>query len=63
MRGTARFGALSIIVFAVGGIAWFALELAPPSLGLARTARSYAPAEARTPTPIGHETPVPLAGQ
>jgi hypothetical protein len=27
---TARLGALSVIVFAVVGIAWFALEIAPP---------------------------------
>ena len=34
---TARFGALSIILFALAGIAWIALELAPPILGFADT--------------------------
>jgi hypothetical protein len=34
---TARLGALSAIVFAVAGIAWFALEIAPPALGFEDT--------------------------
>jgi hypothetical protein len=34
---TARLGALSVIVFAVVGIAWFALEIAPPALGFEDT--------------------------
>ena len=37
MWSTIRFGALSIILFALAGIAWFALELAPPILGFADT--------------------------
>ena len=37
MWSTARFGALSLIVFAIAGIAWFALELAPPLLGFEDT--------------------------
>lgn len=36
-RWTARFGALAIIVFALAGIAWFALELAPVRLGFEDT--------------------------
>ncbi len=34
---TVRLGALSVIVFAVAGIAWFALEIAPPALGFENT--------------------------
>ena len=34
---TARLGALSVIVFALAGIAWFALESAPPRLGFEDT--------------------------
>lgn len=37
MRSTARVGAISIIVFALAGIAWSALELAPPILGFGDT--------------------------
>lgn len=33
----ARLGALSVVVFAVAGIAWFALEVAPPALGFQDT--------------------------
>jgi hypothetical protein len=34
---TARLGALSVIVFALAGIAWFALESTPPRLGFEDT--------------------------
>jgi len=34
---SARIGALSIIVFAVAGVIWFALEIAPPALGFEDT--------------------------
>jgi hypothetical protein len=35
--GTARLGALSVIVFGLAGIAWFALESTPPRLGFEDT--------------------------
>ena len=34
---TARLGALSVIVFALAGIAWFALESTSPRLGFEDT--------------------------
>ena len=34
---SARIGALSLIVFAIAGIVWFALEVAPPALGFEDT--------------------------
>ena len=34
---TARLGALSVIVFALAGIAWIALESTPPRLGFEDT--------------------------
>ena len=37
MKRAARAGALSIVVFALAGIAWLALELAPPILGFEDT--------------------------
>ena len=37
MRSTYWIGALAIIVFAVAGIAWFALESTPPRLGFEDT--------------------------
>ena len=37
MRGVAKAGAAAIIVFALAGLAWFALELAPPVYGFADT--------------------------
>lgn len=35
--GGSKVGAVSLIGFAVGGIAWFALELVPPGLGFEDT--------------------------
>lgn len=37
MRGTPSLGALSIVMVGLAGIAWFALELAPPRLGFDNT--------------------------
>jgi hypothetical protein len=33
MQSRSRVGALALIVFAIAGITWFALELAPPNMG------------------------------
>ena len=37
MRIRSKVGALAVIVFAIAGIAWFALELAPPNMGFEDT--------------------------
>ena len=37
MASRSRVGALALIVFAIAGIAWFALELAPPNMGFEDT--------------------------
>ena len=37
MRATTRAAGLSMLVFAIAGVAWFVLAATPPSLGYADT--------------------------
>ena len=37
MRSRSKVGALALMAFAIAGIAWFTLELAPPNMGFEDT--------------------------